>query len=211
MLQAGDRVLVAEACNHNRITDVCNDIGMVQVRVWGCGAGKLINPAASAPVTDRQAHRQGKALQSPQTLSMFPRHPSPCPCPCCCPRCCCPQIPGKIAEQGGRGVVVEHAFGREFPELLEAQGALPWQAWPCPALPPARLPARLPACLRCCCRLPALLLRTICLPAAAACLHCRGRRRAGRLCAGRALRRLHDRPAEDAGTHSGPAGGWAGL
>ena len=30
--QAGDRVLVAEACNHNRITDICNDIGMVQVR-----------------------------------------------------------------------------------------------------------------------------------------------------------------------------------
>lgn len=30
-LQAGDRVLVAEACNHNRITDICNDIGMVQV------------------------------------------------------------------------------------------------------------------------------------------------------------------------------------
>jgi len=31
-LKPGDRVLVAEACNHNRITDVCNDIGMVQVR-----------------------------------------------------------------------------------------------------------------------------------------------------------------------------------
>lgn len=27
----GDRVLIAEACNHNRITDVCNDIGMVQI------------------------------------------------------------------------------------------------------------------------------------------------------------------------------------
>lgn len=24
-------MLVAEACNHNRITDICNDIGMVQV------------------------------------------------------------------------------------------------------------------------------------------------------------------------------------
>lgn len=30
-LGAGDRVLIAEACNHNRITDHCNDIGMVQV------------------------------------------------------------------------------------------------------------------------------------------------------------------------------------
>ena len=29
--QAGDRVLVAEACNHNRITDSCNDIGLVQI------------------------------------------------------------------------------------------------------------------------------------------------------------------------------------
>ncbi|EFN57384.1 hypothetical protein CHLNCDRAFT_142788 [Chlorella variabilis] len=55
-LRAGDKVLVAEACNHNRITDICNDIGMVQ-------------------------------------------------------------IPEKIEAQGGRGVVVDHAFGREFPEL----------------------------------------------------------------------------------------------
>lgn len=30
-LAPGDRVLMAEACNHNRITDVCNDIGMVQI------------------------------------------------------------------------------------------------------------------------------------------------------------------------------------
>jgi len=30
-LSAGDRVLIAEACNHNRITDHCNDIGMVQI------------------------------------------------------------------------------------------------------------------------------------------------------------------------------------
>jgi hypothetical protein len=30
-LVPGDRVLIAEACNHNRITDHCNDIGMVQV------------------------------------------------------------------------------------------------------------------------------------------------------------------------------------
>ncbi|PSC71854.1 iron hydrogenase assembly [Micractinium conductrix] len=62
-LKAGDRVLVAEACNHNRITDICNDIGMVQ-------------------------------------------------------------IPDKVEAQGGRGVVVEHAFGREFPELDEEGGGL---------------------------------------------------------------------------------------
>ena len=30
-LQEDDRVLIAEACNHNRITEMCNDIGMVQV------------------------------------------------------------------------------------------------------------------------------------------------------------------------------------
>jgi hypothetical protein len=30
-LGPGDRLLVAEACNHNRITDHCNDIGMVQI------------------------------------------------------------------------------------------------------------------------------------------------------------------------------------
>jgi hypothetical protein len=30
-IKAGDRILVAEACNHNRITDACNDIGMVQI------------------------------------------------------------------------------------------------------------------------------------------------------------------------------------
>ena len=30
-LGRGDRVLVAEACNHDRIPDTCNDIGMVQI------------------------------------------------------------------------------------------------------------------------------------------------------------------------------------
>lgn len=56
-LQPGDKVLVAEACNHNRITELCNDIGMVQ-------------------------------------------------------------IPNKLqARVGGSGVQIEHAFGREFPEL----------------------------------------------------------------------------------------------
>lgn len=30
-LSAADRVLIAEACNHNRITADCNDIGMVQL------------------------------------------------------------------------------------------------------------------------------------------------------------------------------------
>ena len=56
-LQPGDKVLVAEACNHNRITELCNDIGMVQI---------------------------------PQKLQ---------------------------AKVGGSGVQIEHAFGREFPEL----------------------------------------------------------------------------------------------
>lgn len=30
-LKEGARVLVAEACNHNRITQACNDIGLVQI------------------------------------------------------------------------------------------------------------------------------------------------------------------------------------
>jgi hypothetical protein len=56
--------LVAEACNHNRITDQCNDIGMVQI---------------------------------PEAL-----------------RCL----------TGGAGPVVEHAFGREYPEVQEGEGGL---------------------------------------------------------------------------------------
>jgi hypothetical protein len=47
-LSPGDRVLIAEACNHNRITDHCNDIGMVQIpnaltRV--CGKGLVLEHA----------------------------------------------------------------------------------------------------------------------------------------------------------------------
>ncbi|KAI8474409.1 MAG: hypothetical protein J3K34DRAFT_518152 [Monoraphidium minutum] len=58
-LAASDRVLVAEACNHNRITSDCNDIGMVQ-------------------------------------------------------------LPNKLrALVGGEGPVIEHAFGREYPDLEE--------------------------------------------------------------------------------------------
>ncbi|KAG2427918.1 hypothetical protein HXX76_011905 [Chlamydomonas incerta] len=56
-LKEGDRVLISEACNHNRITSACNDIGMVQ-------------------------------------------------------------IPNKLeAALGGKKLQIEHAFGREFPEL----------------------------------------------------------------------------------------------
>lgn len=55
-VKPGDRLLVAEACNHNRITDICNDIGMVQ-------------------------------------------------------------IPNLIEGRCGKGVELEHAFGREYPEL----------------------------------------------------------------------------------------------
>lgn len=55
-LKSGDRVLVAEACNHNRITDNCMDIGMVQ-------------------------------------------------------------ITRKVNEAVGGGVQLDHAFGREYPEV----------------------------------------------------------------------------------------------
>lgn len=56
-LAPSDRVLIAEACNHNRITSDCNDIGMVQ-------------------------------------------------------------LPAKLKKLcGGEGPQIEHAFGREYPEL----------------------------------------------------------------------------------------------
>lgn len=70
-LKPGDRVLVAEACNHNRITEICNDIGTVQI------PQKL------------QAAVQGGAVHSGARSGPAPR---------------------------GR-VIIEHAFGREFPEL----------------------------------------------------------------------------------------------
>lgn len=60
-LVASDRVLIAEACNHNRITSDCNDIGMVQL---------------------------------PQKLK---------------------------AMCGGQGPVIEHAFGREYPEVEDGK------------------------------------------------------------------------------------------
>ena len=48
-LAASDRVLIAEACNHNRITSDCNDIGMVQLpsklRAMCGGAGPEIDHA----------------------------------------------------------------------------------------------------------------------------------------------------------------------
>jgi biotin synthase-like enzyme len=60
-LKPGDRVLVAEACNHSRITAACADIGLVQ-------------------------------------------------------------IPQRLRERAGGEVDVEHAFGREFPELVGGEG-----------------------------------------------------------------------------------------
>ncbi|GLC62896.1 hypothetical protein PLESTB_001956500 [Pleodorina starrii] len=60
-LQEGDRVLISEACNHNRITKECNDIGMVQ-------------------------------------------------------------IPKKLEQiVGGKKLQIDHAYGREFPELESGQ------------------------------------------------------------------------------------------
>jgi hypothetical protein len=63
-LQAGDKVLISEACNHNRITDNCNDIGMVQIpnfvhklcvpQVGGWGAAVV---AAACPKELYQCHR----------------------------------------------------------------------------------------------------------------------------------------------------------
>ncbi|GIL60596.1 hypothetical protein Vafri_15132 [Volvox africanus] len=60
-LQEGDRVLISEACNHNRITKECNDIGMVQI----------------------------------------------------------PKKLGQMVE--GKSLHIDHAYGREFPELETGQ------------------------------------------------------------------------------------------
>ena len=61
------RVLVAEACNHNRITDTCNDIGMVQ-------------------------------------------------------------LPQQINRHCSRATAVDHAFGREFPDM-DAGERGEWEWW----------------------------------------------------------------------------------
>ncbi|GBG78899.1 hypothetical protein CBR_g28613 [Chara braunii] len=66
-LRPGDRVLVAEACNHNRITELCNDIATVQI---------------------------------PQQISK---------------------------ENPKGGVIIDHAFGREFPDLDGVDGLRQYQ------------------------------------------------------------------------------------
>jgi hypothetical protein len=113
-LRPGDRVLVAEACNHNRITDLCNDISMVQVG-WGGGGcvGALVwgmRPACAT--TGGFAAPPPPSLLAARAAPMnYARRRLPLS----------HQIPAKVAEAGGPGVVVEHAFGREFPEL-DAEG-----------------------------------------------------------------------------------------
>lgn len=74
-LKKGDRVLVAEACNHSRITAACADIGLVQ-------------------------------------------------------------IPQRLRERAGGEVEVEHAFGREFPELMGGDGGGGGEASSAPPRPP---------------------------------------------------------------------------
>uniref|UniRef100_A0A7S0MUN0 G domain-containing protein n=1 Tax=Pyramimonas obovata TaxID=1411642 RepID=A0A7S0MUN0_9CHLO len=64
-LREGDRVLVAEACNHNRITDNCNDIGMVQIPQVG-------TPSRSdAPMQAWESRQVGRA-QGPVSASPPP-------------------------------------------------------------------------------------------------------------------------------------------
>ncbi len=73
-------MLIAEACNHNRITDICNDIGMVR-------------EADNVPL-----------VSDPRPFSntgLFPQV----------------QIPKHIARVKGEDVVLDHSFGREYPEL----------------------------------------------------------------------------------------------
>ena len=115
-LQAGDKVLVAEACNHNRITDICNDIGMVQV---GVRRGPL-PPSCFAVHADCSFSVHAYAYScvalcidgacTALSASCPPTAPS-------IPASALPQIPAKVSQQGGRSVTVDHAFGREFPEL----------------------------------------------------------------------------------------------
>jgi GTPase SAR1 family protein len=79
-LKPGDRVLVAEACNHNRITELCNDIGMVQIP-------QKLQEAAVRSGGGGRSDGTGGGVNSED-------------------------------ENGyDRKVIVEHAFGREFPEI----------------------------------------------------------------------------------------------
>ena len=76
-LKPGDHVLVAEACNHNRITELCNDIGMVQI------PKKLQAAVAGHEKSGDGDFSNGK----------------------------------NNSNSNNNRVIVEHAFGREFPEI----------------------------------------------------------------------------------------------
>jgi hypothetical protein len=64
-LSASDHVLIAEACNHNRITSDCNDIGMVQLpaklrAMCGGGGGPVIEHAFGREYPDLEGGVLGK-------------------------------------------------------------------------------------------------------------------------------------------------------
>lgn len=76
-LRASDRVLIAEACNHNRITSDCNDIGMVQLPAKlrkmcgeGGGEGPQIEHAFGRCVRELAAWRRRFSAVSRR---LFPR------------------------------------------------------------------------------------------------------------------------------------------
>jgi len=88
-LRAGDRVLVAEACNHNRITELCNDIGTVQIP-------KKLQEIAVRNYKD-SSDGSGNSTTS----------------------CSSHEEGGEASSGSGGGIIIEHAFGREFPEIDE--------------------------------------------------------------------------------------------
>lgn len=94
-LREGDRLLVAEACNHVRIPEQCDDIGALLVSCFR----SIYRPACGwvSSVSDK-SH-----TYTTTTIGLV-------------------QIPRKLSLLlPGRGLRIEHAYGREFPsEALRA-------------------------------------------------------------------------------------------
>ncbi len=98
--QAGDKVLVAEACNHNRITDVCNDIGMVQVGGGSRGSGAGRVPACVCPCSRQALPWLPAHLHpfAPSTCQMSHTHLPPSPAAPCRPL---PRSPPRWRRRAG--------------------------------------------------------------------------------------------------------------
>uniref|UniRef100_A0A0G4HYN4 G domain-containing protein n=1 Tax=Chromera velia CCMP2878 TaxID=1169474 RepID=A0A0G4HYN4_9ALVE len=98
-LQKGDHILIAEACNHNRITVQCDDIATVQLPR---GLHRLL--AASAKRLCGLSHEDKKSAEEAAGALAKGKEPLP-----------------TITETASGGLVIDHAFGREFPDLLSGK------------------------------------------------------------------------------------------